>query len=264
MMDRFLKGFAALFTALVILVCFAWFLPAQVTQISGLAVAQTTSKWNRLKDMAQGDTQTSGVALFTPCLWNGSSCDRQRGTIAGGAEVALKGGTAADNSTNSTNKMPVLPCVATTSGLATWTTTNQVPCTTDLSGRQTVNQGSTSGSGNTIWPMLATQGFGLFNTQTTGAANTAVVATIAAAANVRAQVHSLEAQCAAGTSTITIADGGTTIFTSMGANVPAAPATYRREWPTALTGTTNTALTVTLAACGAGNTGTLHVQGSRW
>lgn len=61
--------------------------PQTITSLAGLAVAQSSTKWNRLKDMAVGDAQTTGVGLFSPCLWNGSSCDRQRGTIAGGALV---------------------------------------------------------------------------------------------------------------------------------------------------------------------------------
>lgn len=63
--------------------------PASITQLAGLAVAQTSTQWNNLKDMAVGDTQTSGVVLVSPCLWNGTSCDRQRGSIAGGATVSL-------------------------------------------------------------------------------------------------------------------------------------------------------------------------------
>jgi hypothetical protein len=56
--------------------------PAAVTQIAGLAVAQSATQWNQLKDMAQGDAQSNGVALFSPCLWNGTTCDRAR---SGGA-----------------------------------------------------------------------------------------------------------------------------------------------------------------------------------
>lgn len=63
--------------------------PAAVTQIAGLAVAQTATQWNNLKDMAAGDGQSSGVMLASPCLWNGTTCDRQRGSIAGGALVSL-------------------------------------------------------------------------------------------------------------------------------------------------------------------------------
>ena len=63
--------------------------PASITQLAGLAVAQSSTQWNRLKDMAIGDAQSNGVGLFSPCLWNGVTCDRQRGTIAGGALVAV-------------------------------------------------------------------------------------------------------------------------------------------------------------------------------
>lgn len=63
--------------------------PQAVTQISGLAVAQATNTWKHLKDISQGDAITNGVGLFSPCLWNGTSCDRQRGSIAGGALVQV-------------------------------------------------------------------------------------------------------------------------------------------------------------------------------
>jgi len=63
--------------------------PASITQLAGLAVAQGTTQWNSLKDMANGDGQTSGVMLQSPCLWNGTNCDRQRGTVAGGALVSI-------------------------------------------------------------------------------------------------------------------------------------------------------------------------------
>lgn len=59
-----------------------------IQEVAGLAVAQSSTKWNSLKDLAVGDAQTNGVGLFSPCLWNGTSCDRQRGTIAGGALVS--------------------------------------------------------------------------------------------------------------------------------------------------------------------------------
>ncbi len=64
--------------------------PTAVTEVAGLAVAQSNTKWNSVKDMAQGDAQTTGVGLSAPCLWNGSSCDRQRGTISNGAFVDVK------------------------------------------------------------------------------------------------------------------------------------------------------------------------------
>lgn len=61
--------------------------PAAVNQVAGLAIAQSATQWNQLKDMAQGDAQATGAGLFSPCLWNGLTCDRQRGSIANGAQV---------------------------------------------------------------------------------------------------------------------------------------------------------------------------------
>ena len=83
--------------------------PQTVTQLAGLAVAQSATQWNKLKDIAQGDAQTNGVGLMAPCLFNGVTCDRQRGTIAGGADVAIKsvsgGVTPTDSFANPTNAL---------------------------------------------------------------------------------------------------------------------------------------------------------------
>ena len=49
--------------------------------------------------MAQGDAQQNGVMLASPCLWNGTTCDRQRGTITGGATVSLANTSASPAST---------------------------------------------------------------------------------------------------------------------------------------------------------------------
>jgi hypothetical protein len=62
--------------------------PAAITQLAGLAVAQTSTQWNSLKDMAQGDGQQNGVMLISPCLWNGTSCDRQRSGLAADGAAA--------------------------------------------------------------------------------------------------------------------------------------------------------------------------------
>lgn len=169
-----------------------------------------------------------------------------------------------DNGINPTlGKLAVLPCIAKATPLV-WTDGNIVPCNTTTSGSIRVSQFDVPGSGVSVWNVTNTQGYTLFNSQTTGAANTSVVVTIPASASVRAMVHSIEAQCSSGSSNITIKDGTNVIFTSMGNNVPASPSTYRREWSTPLTGTVNTAMTIELASCGVSNTGTLHVQASRW
>lgn len=109
-----------------------------------------------------------------------------------------------------------------------------------------------------------TQGSIRFNSQTTGAATTAVVVTIAAMAGVRTHIYSVEGRCntAANTSNITITDGGTTIWSTTAAEVLAAT-NFVRNWSPGLTATTNSAVVITLAACAAG-TGTLIVQADRY
>lgn len=81
-----LAGYIVLVGGLILGMAFVVF-PAAVTQIAGLAVAQSSTKWNSLKDMAFGDANSSGSGLFTPCLWNGVTCDRARGSIANGQQV---------------------------------------------------------------------------------------------------------------------------------------------------------------------------------
>lgn len=55
---------------------------------------------------------------------------------------------AADNSTNSTSKVPVIPCVA-TAAAPSYTEGRQVPCSSDLSGNRRVTCANCSGSGAT-------------------------------------------------------------------------------------------------------------------
>ena len=109
------------------------------------------------------------------------------------------------------------------------------------------------------------QGLNLFNSQTTGAATTAVVVTLTAVAQSRSHVYKVDARCntAAATSDVTITDGGVTIWTSGLLAVGAVAPFYQMTWPTGLTGTTNSAVVITLAACTAG-TGTMIVQADRY
>jgi hypothetical protein len=85
--------------------------------------------------------------------------------------------------------------------------------------------------------------------------------TIAAVTGQRVHLRRIEAQCSAGTSGLTVVDGATTIWASGAAEVVAAPVFFRPQpWIPALDGTTGNAMTITLATCGAGNTGRLTVQ----
>ncbi len=106
------------------------------------------------------------------------------------------------------------------------------------------------------------QGATLFNSETTGAADTAVTLTIAAAANTRAHVYTVDARCSATTSSVTITDGGFTRFSTTSTEI--GTTRTRIQWPVGLTGLTNSAVVVTLATCGAANTGTLSVQADRY
>jgi len=63
-----------------------------IQQIAGLAVAQTTARWNNVIDSSIGDAQPYGILGAGVYLWNGSSFDRLYGSAAGGANVTIVGG----------------------------------------------------------------------------------------------------------------------------------------------------------------------------
>lgn len=86
-MDTFKRFTLYLTLTMLILAAPSFMVYSAITQQAGLAVAQTTTLWNDLRDMVTGDGQTKGVALQSPCLWNGASCDRARGDIANGQQV---------------------------------------------------------------------------------------------------------------------------------------------------------------------------------
>jgi hypothetical protein len=130
-----------------------------------------------------------------------------------------------------------------------------------VSGTVTVNQG-TPAAGTSAWPIAPVQGATLFNSQTTGAADTAVTVTIAAAASTRAHVYNVHGFCSAGTSTLAVTDGGTTIWGTTAGEI--GTTRFEKRWEPGLTGATNSAAVITLATCGVGNTGTLHVQADRF
>lgn len=104
-----------------------------------------------------------------------------------------------------------------------------------------------------------TQRFHNYNQVLTSAPNTAVTLTMTASTNDRNAIYRIDASCSAGTATITIADGATTIWNTLTGEV--GTARFRSSWNPGLTGSINTAMTVTLSACGVGNVGTLITQG---
>jgi hypothetical protein len=156
------------------------------------------------------------------------------------------------------------------------------PLGIDSAGRITANQGAQTSSvpgswlvtltnqvggiGYAVTPvmMAPVQGPTLFNSQTTGAANTPVVVTIAAAANIRAHVYFIRALCSTLTAQLTITDGASTVFQTTATEIGTTPFYFPVNTTAALTGSTNSAVVVTLGACGAGNTGTLTVWADRF
>jgi hypothetical protein len=105
-------------------------------------------------------------------------------------------------------------------------------------------------------------GINVQNSQVVSAANTAVAITLSAVQNIRHHIYGIEARCSAGTSGLTITDGGTTIWSTVGTEVGVV--NFTRQWRTGLTGTTNSQVVITLAACGVGNTGTLSIVADRF
>jgi len=86
----------------------------------------------------------------------------------------------------------------------------------------------------------------------------------------RAHLFSVSSRCSAGTAQLTVIDGNTThslttagglnLFTSGTAEV--GTTTFKFQWNPGLASSPGNGITVTLGACGVGNTGTLDVQGS--
>lgn len=164
-------------------------------------------------------------------------------------------GPSADNSANSTQKTPVLPCRANIAA-PTFTEGNQVPCSVDLSG----NLRTTTAL--TVTSVQPVQGVTLLNSSTTSAANTSIVITLTGAAGKRIHIYRVDAYCSAGTTAVTINDGPTMILNSPGTYVGTSVATWL--FPVGLSGTTGNNMSVVLGSCGVGNTGTVNVQADQF
>lgn len=103
----------------------------------------------------------------------------------------------------------------------------------------------------------------LLNSQTTGAANTAVPITLTGSVGQYVHVYGVTARCgtAADVATLTITDAGTTIWSSAANEVTTA--NYAVSWPTGLTFSNGGNAVITLGACTVG-TGTVIVQADRF
>lgn len=136
-------------------------------------------------------------------------------------------------------------------------------------GTVVANQGTGAGVTN-AWLTLPGQSSGtannastghVFNNQTTGAADAAVTATFTQQPGTQWRLISASAYCSAGTASLTVTDGGTTIWSTPASAVGTALAAFNWTTPLMFVGA---APAVTLGTCGAANTGTLIIQAARF
>lgn len=189
------------------------------------------------------------------------SCPQQTGQTIGSQTAVIRNGRAVyiSRSGSTAGTGPCAYFAALGLGGVAITGPNGVPWDIGGDGVAPVKQG-TPLNALTVAPV---QGPTLFNSQTTGAANTAVVVTIAAVASQRAHLYRVEASCAAGTASLTVTDAGTTVWSTLATEV--GTARFRQAFaPAGLTAGTNSALVVTLTTCGVGNAGTLIVHADRF
>lgn len=261
-----------------------------ISSLVGLAVAESATLWNNVRDGSAGDNLTNGLLMTSLGLWDGTNFDRARGDITNGLDVDVTriSGTV----TVTGNQTPADAYANPTTAVNTIALNSTFNATTwdRLKDLGNAGDASTTGAGipsagcmyfarsaavyqrcGGVAGYLATVGMGqtqspngTVTTQTTGATNTAVAISVTGAASTRAHVNGVDAYCSAGTSgiTITTATGTTTIWSTPAAAV--GTTLFSKEFPTALTTTVLAdTVTVTLASCGVGNTGTLMVRGGR-
>ncbi len=86
-MKTFGKWATLTFGALVASIILAVYGQSAIQTIAGLAVAQTATQWNSVKDTAFGDNMTSGVLAAGCVLFDGTNSDRCRGDTTNGLDV---------------------------------------------------------------------------------------------------------------------------------------------------------------------------------
>jgi hypothetical protein len=103
MREKIMLGVIFLIGGLSIAVMSITYSRSQVMSSAGLAVAQSTTKWNHLKDVAYGDAQTTGLAGIGPYVYDQTNTrwDRMRGDATNGVWVNVKTGSISSTVTGS-------------------------------------------------------------------------------------------------------------------------------------------------------------------
>jgi hypothetical protein len=110
-------------------------------------------------------------------------------------------------------------------------------------------------------PIPSTQiGTQLSNSENTSAVNTLLTVTFPNVTNTRSVVYSVSGRCSAGTAQLTISIGGTQVWSTGATEVTTT--TFRYQWNPGLTGSQGASVSISITACGVGNTGTLDIQAS--
>lgn len=237
-MKTLIQKTSVLFTAAIVLVLgISLATYSAVTQVAGLAVAQSgPGQWVNVKDAALGNGLTNGILAAGLYTRNAS-----------GTFDIMQG--QSDNSANpATGKVPVLPCVA-SSGTAVITTTNvsSLHCTTN-------------GDVTTSPLQMATLG----NATQTSGANAANTIANAAVAGSRWNITYLEAYAsAAAACTLTIQDGGSTIYSHALTTQTSAAPLQINFGASGVTNTVGNAMQVSIGACGGAVTSTINLVASR-
>jgi hypothetical protein len=117
-------------------------------------------------------------------------------------------------------------------------------------------------TGSTCVAVSPQQAGTLNNSSTASSTNAAVTVTISAAAATKVHIYQVSAWCSAGTSNLVIKDGSTTIWQTPATAIGTTLSTFSFAVP--ITISTNSNGVITLAACGASNTGTLNVQADQY
>lgn len=213
-----------------------------VSELAGIAVAQSAAVWTSVKDATIGDNITSGILATGLMLYDGTNFDRARGTIANGLAVdvtrIIGNITPSDTFANPTTAITIW-------SLNAWWDSNA-----------------------SLWKrwqgtVAPTQAGTTFNQVTNSAANTAQNIVIAAVAGQYVHLYHVSAVCSiGGTASLNIMDGATTIEFLP---IPSDPMRIVKTWPVGFRGTLGNSMTVNASACGvAGSVSSVTVQADRY
>ena len=86
-MKNTLAVIGATIAGLVLTVSTAMIAFPAISEVAGLAVAQSSTNWNSVIDASKGDAQTQGIMGMSLYLFNGLTFDRVRGDITNGMDV---------------------------------------------------------------------------------------------------------------------------------------------------------------------------------